>query len=206
MAVGTGEAVPMEGMGLVGDSTLVDNSIALETTLSKCVFITRHAHILILPRDKALVSDRLFAHGTTETFFMPLLSAEFKLLHSSSKDVSTSIASRSKVVIMTICAVQTFLLAGEGLIHQGVLTVTALEAHLMPMLLFVGQVLGISSNGFLAFLASIGKEVFITLDAERVLLAQDVAVPGQRQVAVPAGEVGGVEVLLHCLAVFTGKY
>jgi len=195
----------MEGMGLVGDSTLVDNTIALETTLSKCVFITRNAHILVLPRDKALVSNRLFAHGTAETFFMPLLSAEFKLLHSSSKDVSTSIASRSKVVIMTIRAVQTFLLAGEGLIHQGVLTVTALEAHLMPMLLFVGQVLGISSNGFLALLAGVGKQVLIALDAEGVFLAQDVSVPGQTQVAVPAGEVRGVKVLLHG-AVFTGKY
>lgn len=205
MAVGAGEAVAMEGMGLVGDSTLVDNTIALETTLSKCVFITRNADILVLPRDKALVSNRLFAHGTTETFFMPLLSAEFKLLHSSSEDVSTSVASRSKVVIMTIRAVQTLLLAGEGLIHQGVLTVAALEAHLMPMLLFVGQVLGIRSNGFLALLAGVGKQVLIALDAEGVLLAQDVSVPGETQVAVPAGEVRGVEVLLH-RAVFTGKY
>lgn len=141
LTVSACEAVSVEGVRLVCDSTLVDHSIAFETTLCECILITRHADVFILTRDEALVSNRLFAHCTAETFFMPLFSTEFKLLHSSSEDVSTSVTSCSKVVIMAVSTVQALLLAGEGLIYQGMLAVTALEAHLMPMLLLVGQIL-----------------------------------------------------------------
>jgi len=191
----------MEGMSLVGDSTLVDHSIALETALSERILVARDADVLILTRNEALISNRLLTHGATETFLVPLLATELKLLHSSSEDVSTTVTACSKVVVMAVSAVQAIILAGEWLIYQRVLTVTTFKTHLMPMFLLVGQVLGVSSNRLLAFLTGVGKEVFIALDTEGMFFTQDVAMSSQRQVTVPAGEVLGVEVLLHSFTV-----
>ena len=65
--------------------------------------------------------------------------------------------------------------------------------------------LGVGSDGHLALLAGVGEEVLVALDAERVVVTQDVPVAGQRQVAVPAREVPRVEVLIHRLGVLPRK-
>ena len=48
--------------------------------------------------------------------------------------------------------------------------------------------LGIGADGRLAVLAGVGEQRLVALDAERFLVAQDVAVAGQVQVAVEARE------------------
>lgn len=73
----------------------------------------------------------------------------------------------------------------------------------MPVLILVGQVLGVSSDFGFAFLTSVGKQVLVALDAVRVLLTQDVAVTCQRLLAVPAHKMLLMEVLLHGFGVFT---
>jgi len=52
--------------------------------------------------------------------------------------------------------------------------------------------LGIGADGRLAVLAGVGEERLVALDAERLLVAQDVSVAGQVEVAVEAGEHGRV--------------
>ena len=52
--------------------------------------------------------------------------------------------------------------------------------------------LGIGADGRLAVLAGVGEERLVALDAERLLVAQYVAVAGQVEVAVEAGEHGRV--------------
>ena len=48
--------------------------------------------------------------------------------------------------------------------------------------------LGIGANRCLAVLTSIGKQGLVALDAERLFIAQNVAISGQVEVAVETGE------------------
>ena len=57
--------------------------------------------------------------------------------------------------------------------------------------------LRVGADGHLAFLAAVGEQVLVALDAVGVFLAQDVTVTGQAHVTVPAGEVTAVPVLIH---------
>jgi hypothetical protein len=205
VAVAAGEAVTMPGSGLVGDATLVDHSIALHAALSILLFIAGHADHLLITGDEALVANGLLADLAAEALLMPLLALVLILLHTSAKDISAAVTASSKVVVMTVGAVELLILGGKGLVNQGVLAVAALEALLMPMLLFIRQILGVSANGRLALFASVGEEVLIALDAVRMLLAQDVPVPSEVQVAVEAAEVPAMPVLVHGAGVFARK-
>jgi len=64
--------------------------------------------------------------------------------------------------------------------------VTALEASLMPVLVLVRQILRVGSNGGLAVFTAVGKQRLVALDAEGLLIAQDVAIASQVEVAVEA--------------------
>jgi len=48
--------------------------------------------------------------------------------------------------------------------------------------------LEVGSNHLLAFLAAVGEQLFVTLDAEGLLVAEDVPEAGQIEGAVEAGE------------------
>jgi hypothetical protein len=63
------------------------------------------------------------------------------LIRTSLEDVGASITSGGKVVVMAVSTVQLVVTAGEGLVHQAVGAVHALEAFLMPVLVLVRQVL-----------------------------------------------------------------
>ena len=65
--------------------------------------------------------------------------------------------------------------------------------------------LRVGADGRLALLAGVGEEVLVALDAVGVFLAQDVAVSGQREVAVEAAEVTTVPILLHRFRVLARK-
>jgi len=177
------------GGSLVCDATLVDHPVALEASLGKVLLVAGHTHDLLVTRDETLVANGLLAHGAAEALLMPLLALVLELLHASLEDVGAAIAAGCKVVVMAVSAVELVFFGGKWLIHQRVLAVDAFEALLMPMLLFVRQVLGISSNGSLALLAAVGEEVLIALDAVGVLLTQDVPVTGEVEVTVPAAVV-----------------
>ena len=64
-----------------------------------------------------------------------------KFIPTSTKDILAAVTPCSKVVVMAIGAVELLILGGEGLVNQGVLAVAALETLLMPVLLFVRQIL-----------------------------------------------------------------
>lgn len=73
----------------------------------------------------------------------------------------------------------------------------------MPVLVFVRQILGINSDSLVAFLANIGKDGLVALDAVGMVVSQHIALSGQRLVALPAAEVARVPVLRHRLRVFS---
>lgn len=61
--------------------------------------------------------------------------------------------------------------------------------------------LGVDADGLAALLAAVGEHALVALDAVGVVIAQHVALPGERLVALPAAEVPAVPVLVHRLRV-----
>jgi len=176
---------------LVSNPSLVDHSIALETPLGVLLLIARHADNLLVTWDETLASYWLQADLAAEALLMPLLALVLKLLHSSLEESSAPVTPGGEVVVMAVRAVEALVLEGEWSIHQRALTVATLEAPLVPMLLLVRQVLGVGADGGLAGLAAVGEQRLVALDAEGLLVAQDVAVAGEVQRAVEAGEHRG---------------
>lgn len=62
--------------------------------------------------------------------------------------------------------------------------------------------LRVDADGLVALFAAVGEDAFVALDAVRVLIAEDIALAGERLVALPAAEVAAVPVLVHRLGVF----
>ena len=55
--------------------------VALHTPLRVLLLVARHADPLLVPRDEALVADRLLTHLAAETLLVPLLTLVLILLH-----------------------------------------------------------------------------------------------------------------------------
>lgn len=74
----------------------------------------------------------------------PYISSFFSWFYAfitSSERLPAPIAARGEVFIVTIGAVDVVIFGSKGLIHQGVLALTALKAEFVPMTIFVGQIL-----------------------------------------------------------------
>lgn len=192
---------------LVGDATLVDHPITLETSLCILLFIAWHTDHLLVTWDEALASYWLQTDLAAEALLMPLLALVLKLLHTCLEQAPTPVTPGRKVVVMAVRTVQPVILVGKGMIDQGHLAITALEASLMPVLVLVRQVLRVGAYGRAAGLTRISEERFVTLDTERLLIPQDVPVAGQIEVTVEAREdcrrvldLDLGELLLHLLS------
>ena len=61
--------------------------------------------------------------------------------------------------------------------------------------------LGVDADGLAALLAGVGEDGLVALDAVGMVVAEHVALAGQRLVALPAAEVTRVPVLGHGLGV-----
>lgn len=80
------------------------------------------------------------------------------------------------------------------------------EALLMPVLLLVGQVLGVGANFAFALLARVGEELFVAADAVWLFILENVAAACQGFVTVVAAEMISVKVLIHCSCVLAVEY
>lgn len=65
--------------------------------------------------------------------------------------------------------------------------------------------LGVDADDLVAFLASVGEDTLVALDAIGLFISQDVALSGEGLIALPAAEVTAVPVLVHRLGVFTAE-
>jgi len=182
------EALSVPRRALVSYSTLVDHSVALDASLGVLLLVAVDADSLLVTWDERLDSDWLPTDLAAEALLVERLSFELVLLHTSSKDVGAGVAAQCEVVVMAIRAVGLLVLRGERLVDQGDLAVGALEAVLVPVLVLVRQILEVGADDLLAFLAPVGEQLLVALDAERLLVAQNVAEPGEIQRAVEAGQ------------------
>jgi hypothetical protein len=182
---------------LVRYSTLVDYPVALHAALGVLFFVALDADDFLVTWYETLVSDWLQTDFAAEALFVPLLALVFVLLHAGSEESSTSVTSGGEVVVMTVGTVELVVLGGERMVDQRYLTVATLETFLVPMAVFVGQVLRVATNRRLALFARIGEQRLVTFDAEWFLVAQDVPVAGQIQVAIEARKYGRITSAFH---------
>jgi len=169
---------------LVRNASLVDHSIALGASLCILLLIARYTNRLAVTWYESLRPYWLATNLAAKALLVILLAFEVILLHSSPEDALTGVTAQSEVLVMTVRAERSLVLAGERSVHQGLTAVSAVEARLVPVLVLVRQVLEISSYGLTTGVAAISKESLITLNAERLVLTQDVAPPCQSVGAV----------------------
>lgn len=155
---------------LVGHTTTCNDLVALHAASCKLLFIAGGTVDFLLTGDEALGADGSFADTATETFLMPLACLILHLLCASSEDLSAAIAARSELGIIAIAAVDLVSFGPKLLIYQGHTALVAQEAGLMPVLVFVGQILGVDSDRLVAFFADIGEYRLVALDAVRVVI------------------------------------
>lgn len=192
----------MPGLVLVGYATLRDDLVALDAASSELVLVAAGAVDLLLAGDEAPRADGVLAHHAAEALLVPLPRLVLHLLGASAEHLAAAIATAGELGIVAVAAVDLVELRAELLVYQRDAALGAEEASLMPVLVFVRQVLRVDADGFVAFFAAVGEDALVALDAVGVLIPEDVALAGQRLVALPAAEVTAVPVLVHRLGVF----
>ena len=65
-------------------------------------------------------------------------------------------------------------LGSELFVHQAASTLVAKKTGLMPVLLFIGQILRVNPNDLAALITGVGEHVLVALDAVRVVISQDI--------------------------------
>jgi len=141
LAVSTGEALPVPGVVSVCDSSLSDHLTALDAFCSELLLITLGAVNIMLLWYEALGSDRIFAGAAHEALFMPLPGLVFHFLHSSFENIPATIASGCKLGIIARSTVDSVCLGSKLFINKAGAALITEETSLVPMLLFVGEIL-----------------------------------------------------------------
>merc|ERR1711962_284201 len=112
------------------------------------LLIASDAVVVFVLRDEALRPQSLLAVVAGEAILVPLLAFVLHLLGAWSEDFVASIASGGEFVSVAVAAVDLLLFAAERLVDEAVAADAADEAPLVPVLLFVREILGVCSYGF----------------------------------------------------------
>jgi len=202
LAVGTSEAVAVIRLILVSHAAGRDHLLAFGALGRKELLVTSDAVIVFVLGNEALSPQSFLAVVASEAVLVPLLPLVFHLLGARFEDLTAAIASGGELVGVAISAVNLVFFAAKGLVDEAVAADAADETPLVPVLLFVREILGVCSDDFSAFFAIIGEKLFVASDAVGVFFPEDVGLAGQRFVAIPTAEMLGVEFLVHGARVF----
>lgn len=140
-AVGAGKTFSVPGIIPVGHTSLGNHLRALDALGSKLIFITFCTIDIMLLGDKGLSSNRTLTGAADKTLLMPLSGLVLHLLHTCPEYIRTSITPGGELGIIARSTVNPVCLAAKLFVDQAAPALVAQETGLMPMLLFVGQVL-----------------------------------------------------------------
>lgn len=105
VAVRATKALSMPWLVSVCYSSTCDDLVALNTSCSVFLLITASAVNVVITRDEAFGSNRIFAHTAAEAFLMPLMSFVFHFLSSCPEHFTTAIATCGKRSIIAVSTV-----------------------------------------------------------------------------------------------------
>jgi len=205
VAVGAGEALAMPGLVLVRHAARRDDLITLDAAGGELLLVAGGAVDLLLARDEALGADGRLANHATEALLVPLPGLVLHLLITCPEDLAAAVAARGELSVVAGPAVDLLHLAAELLVDQRQRALAAQEALLVPVLVFVRQVLGVDADEGVAVIASVREHAFVAFGAVGVVVFEDIALACQRLVALPAAEVLGVPLLRHRLRVLAAE-
>jgi len=201
VAVSAREALPVPGLVLVRHAARRDDLVTLDATGSELLLVAGGAVNLLLARDEALGADSRPAHHAAEALLVPLARLVLHLLITCTEDLAAAVAAGGELSVIARPAVDLLHLAAELLVHQRQRALATQEALLVPMLVFVRQVLRIDADERVAVVACVSKHALVALGAVGVVVFEHIALAGQRLVALPAAEVLGMPLLRHRLRV-----
>lgn len=205
VTVAAAEALAMPGLVLVGDTACADHLLALGASRRELLLVAGGAEDFLVLGDEGAGADGLLAEGAAEALVVPLLPFVFHLLHAGTEDLVAAITSRRECLVVAIGTEYPVVLRSEGHIHQGDLAHIAEEAMLVPVLLLVGQVLGVDAYGLGTLVTLVREDIFIAFDTVGLLFSHDVPLSSESLVALPAAEVVRVPVSVHRLRVLAGE-
>jgi len=185
-AVGAGEALPVVSLVTVGDAAARDHLSALDTLGCKLVLVAGGAVDLVLLGDEALGAYGVGAHAAYEALLVPLPGLVLHLLHPGPEHLSARVAPRRELIVVAVSAVDSVRLAPELLVHEAGAALGATETGLVPVLLFVGQILAVNPDHLPTVVTIVGERILIAADAEGVVIPQNIPVTGQTVIAVVA--------------------
>jgi len=204
-AVTASEAVAMVRIVLVRHTTRRNHLFAFGALGGEELLVASDAVVVVILGDEALRSQGLLAVVAGEAVLVPLLPFVLHLLGAWFEDLTAAVASRSELVSVTITAVNLIFFAAKRFVHQTVAADAAHEAPFVPVLLFVGEILGVCSYEFCAFFAGVGEKLFVASDAVRMFLSQDISLAREILVAVPTGKMLRVKFLVHGSCILAGE-
>jgi len=186
LAMGAGKALPMPRIVAVGNTPLGDHLATFDTFGRELLLVALGAVDVVLLGDEGLSSNWVLASAAHETLLVPLAGFVFHFLHTCFEHIATAITPRGELGVIARTAVDPVSFRAELFVNQAGPALVAEEAGLVPMLLLVGEILGVNSNNLVTFIAVIGKNIFIAFDAVRMIVSQDIPVPCKTVVTVMA--------------------
>lgn len=137
IAIAASEAIPVPGFVLVCHSATGDYLVAFDASSGKLILVATGTIDFLFPRDETFRTDRILANYAAETFLVPLPGFVFHLLRASTEDFTASIATASKLSVVTVAAINFIHLASKLFVHQGYSAPVAKETSLVPVLVLV---------------------------------------------------------------------
>jgi len=127
----------MVRISAVGDASTGDYFIALYALCSELVLVAPSAIDVVFLGDEGFGADGVLADTADETLLVPLTGLVLHLLHPRLEHVVADHAPGGELGVVTGAAVDAVSLGPKLLVHQARLALAALEAALMPVLVFV---------------------------------------------------------------------
>jgi len=140
-AVGAGEALPVPRVVAVGHSALGDHLEALDALGGELVLVALGAVDVVLLRDERLCANGVLAGAAHKALLMPLPRLVLHLLHTCTEYIAATVTTGSKLGIVARTAIYPVSFATKLFVHQTGSALVTQEATLMPVLLFVRQIL-----------------------------------------------------------------
>lgn len=181
-----GEALPMPGVVTVGDTSLRDDLATLDALGCKLLLVTFSTVDIVLLRDEGFCADRVLASAADKTLLVPLAGLVLHFLHTCFEDIPAAIAPCGELGVVARTAVDSVSFGSKLLVHQAAPALVAQEASLVPVLLLVGQILGINANNFSTFIAVVCEHIFVAFDTVWVVISQNIPVTSKTVVAMMA--------------------
>jgi len=178
-AICAGETFTMIGIATVGDASAGNYFVALNAFCSELVLVASSAVDVILLGDEGFGSDGVLANTAHKTLLVPLSGLVLHLLHPRLEHVVADHAPGGELGVVAGAAVDAVSFGPKLLVHQAGLALAALEAALMPVLLFVREILAVNANDLATLITVVGKHIFITFDTEWMIFSQDISVTGK---------------------------